>query len=371
MQQKLSLKRIFAIFTAGLFLFSCTKNDIYRPGETSDNGRDKHTYENGFFIITEGTLGRNAGTIHFYKYGEDTVRTRVYEKENPGSILSNAAFSSTLQFATNTGGWLYLISDMNGPIVRVNAATLKEESRYVQESSNWRGFAVIDYNNALISAADGVYAVDLKTLAVTYRLQSVPARSSGEIMRSGNYIYVLQDNGAKILSTTNYSLVKSFTGIIHGFVKTPNGKIWASTANRLFSIDSKLDTAGVAVPVSISSWGLDAPTKLTASTKENAVFFTSGKNIYKYVDGQPQSLAQPFINIDINPFMIYGVARYDKNKDYIVVNGIAGYGAASGVNYLLIYNASTGALIKQIKYGSDGTVTDFNHIYFPALTIFQ
>lgn len=370
MQQKLSVKTIFAFFAAGLFLFSCTKNDIHRPRETSDSGRDK-AYENGFFIIAEGSYGRNAGTVHFYKYGEDTIRTRVYEKENPGSILSNPAFSSTLQFANNTGGWLYLISKINGPIVRVNAATLKEEARYVQEASNWRSLAVVDYNNALVTAADGVYAVDLKSLSVTYKLQSVPARNSGEILRSGNYVYILQDNGAKILSAANYSFVKSFAGFIHGFVQTPNGKIWASTANRLFSIDNKLDTVGIAVPVSISSWGLDAPTKLTASTKENAVFFTSGKNIYKYIDGQPQSIAQPFITIDINPFMVYGVARYDKNKDYIVVNGIAGYGAASGTNYLLIYNAGTGALVKQIKYGNDGTVVDFNHISFPALTVFQ
>lgn len=373
MIHKSSLNSALAIFALTAFLFSCTKNDLYRdrhPGD-DNNPRSEEPYKNGFFVVTEGSYGRNSGSVHFYKYGEDTIRTRVYEKENPGKILSNAAFSSALQFANNTNGWLYLISKMNGPIVRVNAATLKEEARYVQEASNWRSFAVVDYNNALVSAADGVYAVDLKTLAVTYRLQSVPARNSGEIMRSGNYVYVLQDNGAKILSTANYSLVKSFAGFTQGFVQTPNSKIWASTASRLFSIDNNLDTVGIAVPASISSWGLDAPTKLTASTKENAVFFTSGKNIYKYIDGQPQSMAQPFITIDVNPFMIYGVARYDKNKDYIVVNGIAGYGAASGTNYLLIYNASTGALVKQIKYGNDGTVVDFNHIHFPALTVFQ
>ena len=371
MKQSLLSKKALIIFSLTIFFFSCTKNDWYRDRQPNTNPRPEGAYQDGFFIITEGSYGRNSGSIHFYKYGEDTVRTRVYEKENPGKILSNAAFSSTLQFANNTNGWLYLVSKMNGPIVRVNASTLKEEARYVQEASNWRSLVVVDQNNALVSAADGVYAVDLNTLAVKYRLQSLPAVNSGELLKSGNYVYVLQDKAAKIISTANFSFVKSFAGFTQGFVQTPNGKIWASTANRLFSIDSKLDTVGVAVPVNISSWGLDAPTKLTASTKENAVFFTAGKNIYKYVDGQPQSMAQPFITIDIDPFMIYGVARYDKNKDHIVVNGIKGYGGAAGVNYLMMYNASTGALVKKIQYGNDGSVVDFNHIHFPALTIFQ
>ncbi|MNY54166.1 hypothetical protein D3C86_1900010 [compost metagenome] len=69
--------------------------------------------------------------------------------------------------------------------------------------------------------------------------------------------------------------------------------------------------------------------------------------------------------------MVYGAIRYDKNKDYIVLNGIQGYGAASTVNFLLIYNASTGALVKKIKYGGDGVTTDFTKIFFPNVTVFH
>jgi hypothetical protein len=188
---------------------------------------------------------------------------------------------------------------------------------------------------------------------------------------TGNYVYILQSNGAKIISADNYSFVKGFSNINRGFAATPNGKVWASTGSRLIAIDKNLDTSGIALPVSIGSFGLDAPTRITASTKENAVFYHSGANIYKYIDGNVSSLNQPFITIDITPFMVYGAIRYDRNKDYIVVNGIAGYGAASGVNYLLIYNASTGALVKKIQYGGNGTVVDFDHIYFPGLAVFH
>ncbi|RZK13845.1 MAG: DUF2963 domain-containing protein [Pedobacter sp.] len=46
-------------------------------------------------------------------------------------------------------------------------------------------------------------------------------------------------------------------------------------------------------------------------------------------------------------------------------------GAGATVNYLLIYNASTGALVKRIKYGGDGVTVDFTKIQFPELAIFH
>ncbi len=286
-------------------------------------------------------------------------------------LLSNAAKTSDLQFASIINGSIYLMSKMNGPIVKVNSQSLKEEARYVQETSNWRSIIQVEGNRGLLSANDGVYQIDLNTLALQNKLTTIGALNTGDMLKKGDYVYLLQSNGAKIVSASNYSLVKSFSNINRGFAETPNGKVWASTGSRLISIDQNLDTAGVALAVAIGSFGLDSPTRITASTKENAVFYHSGKAIYKYIDGNASSLAQPFINITENPFMIYGAIRYDRNKDYLVVNGIQGYGAASTVNYLLIYNASTGALVKNIKYGGDGVTTDFSKIYFPDLAIFH
>lgn len=329
-------------------------------------------YDNGFFVIGEGSYAESAGAINFYRYGDDTVSVRAYEKENPGKILSNTAKTSTLQFASVINNSIYLMSKANGPIVKVNASTLKEEARYAQEAtSNWRSIIQVEGTRGLVSANDGVYQIDLNTLAIQNKLSTVGALNTGDMWKKGNYVYLMQSNGTQIINATSYTLVKSYSNLIRGFAETPNGKVWTSTGTRLISIDSNLDTAGVALAVSVGSFGLDAPNRLTASTKENAVFYHSGKAIYKYVDGNPSTLLQPFITITENPFMIYGAIRYDKNKDYIVVNGIQGYGAASTVNYLLIYNASTGQLVKRIKYGGDGVTTDFTKIFFPDLTVFH
>lgn len=363
-----NIKQLFVaalLLTTGLY--ACKKDYIDDPQIDPVAGK----YENGFFVIGEGSYGQNAGTINFYRYGDDTLSLRAYEKENPGKMLSNAAKTSALQFASLINGSIYLMSKMNGPIVKVNAHSLKEEARYVQETSNWRSIIQVEGNKGLVSANDGVYQIDLNTLSVQNKLTTVAALNTGDLWKKGDYVYLLQSNGAKVVSASNYSLVKSFSNINRGFAETPNGKVWASTGSRLISIDQNLDTAGVALSVSVGSFGLDAPTRLTASTKENAVFYHSGKAIYKYIDGNASSLAQPFININENPFMVYGAIRYDRNKDYIVVNGIQGYGAASTVNYLLIYNAATGDLVKKIKYGGDGVTVDFSKIIFPDLAIFH
>jgi hypothetical protein len=348
---------------------SCTKDNGQNEPEVE---MPKGKYADGFFIIGEGAIGRNAGTVSFYSYGADTIVPRAYELENPGKILSNTAMSSTLQFASVINGSIYLMSKVNGPIVKVNEYTLKEEARYVQQSSNWRSLIQVEGAKGLVSANDGVYQIDLNSLALGSKLTTVAAVNTGDMLKKGDFVYLLQSDGAKIVSAKDYALVKGFSNINRGFAETPNGKVWASTGSRLIAIDNKLDTAGIRLSVAIrSSYGLESPTYITASTKENAVFYHSGTSIYKYVDGNAASLATPFITITDKPFMIYGSIRYDRNKDYLVVNGIQGYGAASTVNYLLIYNASTGALVKKIKYGGDGVTVDFSKIYFNDLAVFH
>lgn len=364
----------FALILGAASIYSCKKDAELIDNQYQEGSEkvDDKPYSNGFFVITEGSLARTSGTINFYHYGDDTVRTYAYEKENPGKMTSNASKSSTLQFASMIDGKIYLLSKMNGPIVKLDANTLKEEARNASAGLNWRSILQINGDAGLVSASDGVYHIDLSDLTVGGKVSGFGTSNSGDMIKRGNQLFVLQSTGTKVVSAVNYAVLKSNAGVKYGFAQTPNGKIWGSTGARLIAFDENLDTAGIKLPANVGSFGLDAPTRITASTKENAVFYHSGKKIYKYIDGDLKSLEQPFITIDIAPFMVYGVVRYDRNKDYLVVNGIQGYGVESEVNYCLIYNASTGELVKQIKYGEDGVGTpNFNHIYFPDLTIFN
>ena len=126
MKQFNSGKLLFAVLLLATGLYSCKKdNVITEPQAVPATAK----YADGFFVIGEGSYAQNSGTISFYRYGADTLAIRAYEKENPGKILSNAAKTSTLQFASVMNGSIYLMCKANGPIVKVNEYTLKEEAR--------------------------------------------------------------------------------------------------------------------------------------------------------------------------------------------------------------------------------------------------
>lgn len=161
--KQFNFKQIFvaaAILTTGLY--ACKKDSVNDIQIDPPAGK----YDNGFFVIGEGSYGQSAGAVSFYHYGDDTLSIRAYEKENPGKILSNAAKTSTLQFASIINGSIYLMSKINGPIVKINEQTLKEEARYVQEASNWRSIIQVDGSRGLVSANDGVYQIDLDRKSV-------------------------------------------------------------------------------------------------------------------------------------------------------------------------------------------------------------
>ncbi|MCH5716065.1 DUF5074 domain-containing protein [Niabella hibiscisoli] len=170
---KNNLFRLSVIALIAVLSTACSKNEDLPIG--GPDPVETASYSNGFFIVTEGSYGQTAGTVQYYAYGADTIATKVYEKENPGKVTSNVAKTSTLQFASLYNKKLYLVSKINGPVLKLDAATLKEEARYNQETSNWRSLIGVKDNSGLISANDGVYSVDLNSLNIQYKLSSVSA----------------------------------------------------------------------------------------------------------------------------------------------------------------------------------------------------
>lgn len=60
-----------------LFFTACSKDDQKDIIEPITPGK----YADGFFIINEGWFGHENGSVNFYKYGEDTIRTNVFKKK--------------------------------------------------------------------------------------------------------------------------------------------------------------------------------------------------------------------------------------------------------------------------------------------------
>jgi hypothetical protein len=327
-------------------------------------------YENGFFMANEGWYGHGTGSLSFYRYDTGTKEDSITTKENPGKDLNPA--TSTVEYATIFNDKVYLLTKVRGPLVVMDAYSLKETGRIASASTNdWRAFVGVDNTHALISSQTGVYPLDLGNLTVGTALTSVTGQI-GDMIKAGNYIFVLSSSkGIQILNAADYTLAKTIAGITVAFTKTPDGSVWAAGGTSLIKIDpATLNVTTITLPfTAASSWAAWHPGSITASTKENAVFiakngsFAGATSVYKYIDGNVASISAPFITI-ASGYETYGSGvAYNTKTDQLVINTVkSGFGANFAINDLIFYNAATGALVKD---------TPFSGYYFPAIAVFH
>ncbi len=311
-------------------------------------------YENGFFIANEGWFGTEPSSVNFYRYDTQTLEEDIYKKENPDKNIGSGG--SNLQFATVYKDRLYLVNKVGGPITVTDAYSLKEVGRTV--NGQWLAFTGIDDTRGLVTATDGIYPINIQTFAIGTKITGVSG-SGGDIFKAGNYVFAIVGTEAVILNIADYTVAKRIAKVRIGFAQTPDGNVWAATSDgyvlkinpQTLEVESTL--ASYSIP-SNSPW---RSTSIVASGKENSIFIRSGRNIYKY----PHSLYDPFYTI-ASDRMFYWTIGFDKKKNQIIATTIKGYGQDSKFNDLLFINGTTGNLDKKLSY---------EHIYFPAMPVFQ
>src|SRR5690606_22592972 len=106
-----------------------------------------------------------------------------------------------------------------------------------------------------------------------------------------------------------------------------------------------------------TTWFTWYSSPIIASTKEDAIYiqnapaFGGGKEIYKYIDGSPQTLNQPFIITPEKQSFYKRNIGYDGQLNQLVTTTVQdGYGANYAVNHLYFYNAVSGELIKKMPF---------------------
>jgi uncharacterized protein DUF5074 len=374
---------IILAVSVSAFLVSCTKNmdQQFKPSatdplRTTSQGLTRPLltgpYSNGFFLVNEGWYGHGTGEVNFYSYSTGTLSDSIFGAANPGKNLNPA--TSTLEFGTVFNGNLYLVSKVGGPLVVTNESTLVESNRIAASSSrDWRAFVGVDSTHGLVSSQTGIYPLTLPALTVGTKLAgSQISGQVGDMIKSGNYIFALSETaGVVVINASTHAIAKTIAGMVVAFARTSDGTVWAAGGTSLLRINpATLDTATLPLPFTAnSSWDAWHPGSITASTSENAVFianngsFTGGTTIYKYIVGTPSSLSAPFITIASGDALYGAGIGYDASNNTLVVNTVQSGGTTHySVNDLDIYNAGTGALIKDLGYTG---------YWFPATPVFH
>ena len=325
-------------------------------------------YENGFYIVNEGWFGHGSGTVSFYRYDTQAMEDSLFVKENPGKDLGSVA--STLQSGVIFNKKLFLVVKAGGPVVVTDQYSLKEQSRIpATAGSYWLSFVGIDANKGLLSSTTGLYPLDLNTLAIGTKITGLSGQT-GDLIKQGNYIFALsQTDGVVILNASDLTVVKKIAGASVGFARTTDGAIWAAGTTKIFKISAvTLEVETTTVPFTIfGSWGAWHPGSISASTKENAIYFArsgsfgGGTMIYKYIPGNAASLQAPFATLPAGKIFYGAGVSYNAALNRLLVTTVqSGFGDNYKVNNLYFYDSVTADIKKTVTY--DG-------FYFPSVIV--
>lgn len=326
-------------------------------------------YENGFFVLNEGWFGTETGSVHFYEYGTDTVRTWVYKQENPGKTLGG--LTNTLQYGAVYNGKLYMVVKAGGPLVVADALTLKETGRIDKPAAgNAMTFVGIDNTRGLLSAGDGIYPLNLNTLGLGAKLGGVSG-TVGNMLKAGDYVFVHSaKDGMVVLDAATFGVVQIPTKATIGFVQARNGDVYAVKDSLLMSINPvtlKLDSVKMKFKA-VAPWGAWRSVSMAASSKENSVYviepgkgWSYGNKLYRYTIGNAASLDAPFITLPEGQYFYGAGVAYDGRTNELVITTINGQ-FSGNENRVLFYDAASGALKKTVLYKG---------WYFPAMVVFH
>lgn len=317
-------------------------------------------YENGFFILSEGQFMTASGDVNFYDYGLDTLYTKAYSAENPGSTIGSN--TSTLQFGTIIDSKLYLVGKYGGPMVVTDAKTLKETGRIASlPGNNGRALIPVNTTTGWLSTVDGIYPVTLSNLALGTKIAAVNG-DARDMVKAGNYVFVLSPSEGIVILDANQAVVKTISGTVTGFTSGKDGSIWAASVSALIKINPAtlaVDSVKTGFDVRYNEWDY-TPGSIIASTAEDAIFVASGSNVYRYVPGNTGSLGTPFITLPAGQYFYGQGIAYDKNKNQLVVTATGNlYGDNN--NSLHLYNAANGTLTHTLSYTG---------YYYPGMVVF-
>ena len=320
-----------------------------------------YDFSKGFFIINEGQFGKNGGVINFYNSFTNKVDTNLFVKINPGKDLGN-----TTQFATIYNEQMYIVSKQ-GDLVTANPNTLIETGRienFNKVAADGHAFCGINEELGLVSTTKGIFKLNLNLLSLGDRIDGITTKV-GELLQYRGHVYAVGNGKIHVINTTTWEVEKTFDNGKSGLTVSKDGMIWSTHDNLLLKINPyTLEMETIEMPnkikASYNSWAWTQGS-LTASQQENALFFVSGMNVYKYVIGDITSLNTPLFTVPAGR-MIYGTGMsVDPKSNQVLVTTIVGYGQDSAKNNLYFYDGTTGSLKKNLFYEG---------IWFPSMILF-
>lgn len=315
-------------------------------------------YPSTFYVINEG---QKKGSINRYVQGQWSY-----------DITPDLGMTTTVGIMD---GDMYIVSKSSPFLVKMKLSDYTITGSITTGLGNdgqGHNFCIVNNNTGILTTRSGAFKVDLNSFALGAKLENNEV--SSDIIKAGNYIFILCQNTIKVYNASDLSYKKDFTNTVNtGFAQTKDGALWAANENKLVKINVEtLKSEEFELPselkVYYNQWAY-TPTCLNASTTENALYFAhlsanAGKDIYKY--NTEQKTATKFFSAPAPDKSVYGAGiQVDpRNGDVYIIYTEDGWGEHYLNTNIYVADGVTGAQKAIIDY----TSTTY---WFPSTITFQ
>ena len=303
-----------------------------------------------FLMVNEGWFGHESGSVCAYNNG--VWDNRVYQKANDGATLG-----VTTTVGVQNGDYIYFVSKDGVHLAKAETATLKKvaELKLTQRGEQGMNFAGVSDTKGYLTTGEGVYEIDLNTLALG---KKVFEGTAGDIFNADGKIYFIGNKNIYSFDSASDAAPTKVCGAVTGFTRTGD-YLWAADNNKnLIKINIK-DNSNEAIPATgkivYNSWAY-TPSCLCASNDGKYVFFASGKNIMRM-----EVATNEVTKLYTNKLSFYGqgLSINPKNNELHAIT----FESWGSTNYKLeVVNHETGEHLRTIDYS--GTY------WFPSSFVF-
>ncbi len=331
-----------------------------------------------FYLVNEGWFGHENGSIN----GIDSdlnINYRIFENTNPGLELG-----LTTQFATAYGQHYFAVSKMENRLVMMDKK-FKSQAILTDIGGDGRSFTGINENKAYISTSKGITVLDISANQIrVVKTISGYTKEVGTLIYRNHHVYAATMDGLLIIDSQTDEIVANTKERVHQLTIDRQGNIWAGTANTLRKYDTSLavdqqiaaaisyDTSTAPIPSSAGAWNAGS---LSSSSKNDVLYWTSGKNVVSF-DITTANINNSFYTLGMDAddvkLSFYGAGlRVDPvSDDLVLMVKRENYGINGSYNWAQIVS-NTGIKKKEV-FIAGGTQNPSNgHYWFPAIPLFQ
>jgi len=361
------IKTCLFLVAAAILFASCGHNEVETVSELKIG--------KGVLVLNEGTYTFASSSITFYDPDADTVMNNVYiwYLDDNKQVVRVSTMGDVAQSMWLHGEHLYIVSNNSNFIYKVDAATMKYDSK-IENFYSPRYMAFLNDTKAYVSDLEGTGLWKINPKDMTHSGFIETGKPTENMLLIGNELFVtnwsnyyqsqVNNNTIQIVDTETDSLIDSIVVVKepNSMVLDKNGHLWVMCGGgyeqsgdvnipALFCIDPSSRTCLKRFDFE-SGYPLHYPMYLATNADKDAVYFID-KHLYKMSIDADELPSSPFVDAGTRTF--YSVAVNPENDEVYVSDSKK--------------NAQDGDVY---RYDSEGNViSEFQAGIFPGFMLFK